>query len=313
MKLRFSRSSLNLIIFTCIILIGWASIDANTDKRHTESSREDELIALPALDKLQQQTWSSREGIRVIWQTRLDTDFLIRIRGQIPEQNSNDMVNNSLDSSVISWQQGYWQWDINIGEDFELGLAKLNQQIKDFPSALKGQPATILLQGPWSTDIARLSSARLIKSLELKPLTSLIAKSNNSIETHICPWQPVSAQYWLQDQLTNPHASRANIDTKQWWISEWPELAPINQQSLQVWKQTFAQQWQLNWQNPATQFDILADLAYYRLPQNYLLEGYWGINTLDVKQLENYLAKCLMSEQIEQLGSIPDGKKEKQQ
>jgi len=330
MKLRFSRSSLNLIIFTCIILIGWASIDANINKQHTEDSRKTEIIVLPALSELQQQTWSSREGVQVIWQTRLDTDLHIRIRGQEPKPSNTESTNtnNPLNSTVVSWQRDYWQWDINIGEDFELGLSKLSQQIKDFPTTLKGQPATIVLQGPWSSDIARLTSARLIKSLELKPLTSFAATTNatraaDSTEVRTCPWQPVSAQYWLQDQLANTHYSRANIDAKQWWLSKWPKFASINEQSLHTWKQTFVQQWQLNWQNPATQFDILADLAYYRLPQNYLLEGYWGINTLDVKQLEMYLSQCqvqepmlkpvLETEPAEHLGSIPHGEKEKQQ
>ncbi|MFT4763088.1 MAG: hypothetical protein ACI9OH_000172 [Oleispira sp.] len=315
MNLRFSRSSLNLIIFTCIILIGWASIDANVDKQRTEDSVNAEIIDLPALSELQQQSWSSHEGIQVIWQTRLDTDFQIRIRGQVPKKKSKVAANNSLDSGLISWQQDYWQWDINIGEDFELGLTKLSQQINEFPSSLKGQPATIILQGPWSADIARLSSARLIKSLELKPLISFAVATNKEHPIHTCPWQPVSAQYWLQDQIASTHQSQANIDTKQWLMHDWPDLAPLNEQSLHIWKQTFVQQWQLNWQNPATQFDILTDLAYYRLPQNYLLEGYWGINALDVKQLEQYLNQCQIqksiSESAEHLGSILHGEKEK--
>lgn len=324
MNLRFSRSSLNLIIFTCIILIGWASID----KQRSEDSLKAEVIGLPALSELQQQTWSSLEGIQVIWQTRLDTDFQIRIRGQLPEQESMKTTINShlIDSGFISWQQDHWQWDINMGDDFELGLKKLSQQINDFPSPLKGQPGTIILQGPWSADIARLISARIIKSLTLKPLNSFADSSKinrieiASAERYLCPWQPVSAQYWLQDQLSRTHQSRANIDAKEWLISPWPKLPPINEQSLRIWKQTFVQQWQLNWQNPATQFDILSDLAYYRLPQNYLLAGYWGINTLDVEQLNRYLSQCQIQESIlepvlesEHSGSITHGEKEKQQ
>jgi hypothetical protein len=299
MKLRFSRSSLNLIIFTCIILIGWASIDKNS----TEESSEFQPLDLPALSNLNQQSWSSHEGIQVVWQTRLDTDFQIRIRGQ----RKRDSANRNLESTFISWQQDYWQWDINMGEDFELGLSKLSQQIQHFPTQLKNQPAIIILQGPWSADIARLTSARIIKSLKLKPLEiSTISKAaptdaqinvQTSTAISACPWQPVSAQFWLQDQLSNAKQSRADITHKQWLVSSWPELAPINEPSLYIWKQTFVQQWQLNWLNPATQFDILTDLAYYRLPQNYLLEGYWGINALDVKQLENYLSQCQAAEQ----------------
>jgi hypothetical protein len=332
MNLRFSRSSLNLIIFTCIILIGWASIDANIDKQRSEDSLKTEVIDLPPLSELHQQTWSSLEGIQVIWQTRLDTDFRIRIRGQLPGQESIETTLNNrlIDSGFISWQQDHWQWDINMGEDLELGLKKLSQQINNFPPPLKGQPATIMLQGPWGADIARLISARLIKSLTLKPLNSFADSSKmnreelNKTESastaiYLCPWQPVSAQYWLQDQLSSAHQSRANIDTKQWLVSPWPKLPPINEQSLRTWKQTFVQQWQLNWQNPATQFDILSDLAYYRLPQNYLLAGYWGINTLDVEQLNRYLSQCQIQESIlepvlesEHSGSITHGEKEKQ-
>ncbi|MFT4776666.1 MAG: hypothetical protein ACI9B7_001039 [Oleispira sp.] len=316
MKLRFSRSSLNLIIFICIILIGWASIDANDKKKRTIDPLAAQTIDLAALSPLKQQTWSSHEGVEVIWQTRLDTDFQIRVRGQ----RNNGAVSQPFETFLISWQDDYWQWDINLGGDFELGLPKLSQLIHDFPTPLKGQPATIILQGPWSAGIARLTSARLIKSLELKPL-ALHTKTNTKMnltnraaaKIYSCPWQPVSAQYWLQDQLGNSQQSRPDILNKQWWVSPWPKLAPISEQSLRIWKQTFVQQWQLNWQSSATQFDMLADLAYYRLPQNYLLAGYWGINALDATQLETYLAQCLMSEQAEHLGSITHGEEKKQQ
>jgi hypothetical protein len=316
MKLRFSRSSLNLIIFICIILIGWASIEANDKKKRTIDPLAAQTIDLAELSPLKQQTWSSHEGVEVIWQTRLDTDFQIRVRGQ----RDNGAVSQPFETFLISWQDDYWQWDINLGGDFELGLPKLSQLIHDFPAPLKGQPATIILQGPWSAGIARLTSARLIKSLELKPL-ALHTKTNTKMnltnhaaaKIYSCPWQPVSAQYWLQDQLGNSQQSRPDILNKQWRVSPWPKLAPISEQSLRIWKQTFVQQWHLNWQIPATQFDMLADLAYYRLPQNYLLAGYWGINALDVTQLETYLAQCLMSEQAEHLGSITHGEEKKQQ
>jgi hypothetical protein len=316
MKLRFSRSSLNLIIFICIILIGWASIEANDKKKRTIDPLAAQTIDLAELSPLKQQTWSSHEGVEVIWQTRLDTDFQIRVRGQ----RDNGAVSQPFETFLISWQDDYWQWDINLGGDFELGLPKLSQLIHDFPAPLKSQPATIILQGPWSAGIARLTSARLIKSLELKPL-ALHTKTNTKMnltnhaaaKIYSCPWQPVSAQYWLQDQLGNSQQSRPDILNKQWRVSPWPKLAPISEQSLRIWKQTFVQQWHLNWQIPATQFDMLADLAYYRLPQNYLLAGYWGINALDVTQLETYLAQCLMSEQAEHLGSITHGEEKKQQ
>jgi len=307
MKLRFSRSSLNIIIFICIILIGWASIN----KSRTSDADNTRTIDLPALGELNEKVWTSHEGIQVTWQTRLDTDFQIRIRGQRQALDNSLPAISDVDSTLISWQEDYWQWDLNIGADFELGLSKLGQRINDFPASLKGQTAVIVLQGPWSADIARLTSASMIKSLELKPLelkplatlpikTAEAVKQTvkqTNISQHSCPWQPVSAQFWLQDQLSNANHSRADIYHKQWKISHWPTLAPINEDSLHVWKQTFVQQWQLNWQDPATQFDILADLAYYRLPQNYLLQGYWGINALDVKQLENYLSLCQVSEQ----------------
>ncbi len=299
MKLRFSRSSLNIIIFICIILVGWASIDKN----RTADANTIQTIDLLPLGELKDQVWTSHEGIKVVWQTRLDTDFQIRIRGHRQVHESSVPANNDVDSTLISWQDDYWQWDINMGTDFELGLSKLSQRINDFPPPLKGQPVVIILQGPWGADIARLTSARMIKSLGLKPLETSTkvaiqnTDSQTAISSHSCPWQPVSAQYWLQDQLSNANQSRADINKKQWKISHWPTLAPINENSLYAWKQTFVQQWQLNWQDPVTQFDILTDLAYYRLPQNYLLQGYWGINALDVEQLENYLSQCQAAEQ----------------
>jgi len=293
MNLRFSRSSLNIIIFICIILIGWASINKN----RTTDGDNDRTIDLPLLGELNEKIWTSHEGIQVTWQSRLDTDFQIRIRGQRQVLDSVLPTTGDIKSTLISWQGDYWQWDLNLGADFELGLSKLSQHINAFPASLKGQPAIIVLQGPWSADIARLTSASMIKSLELKPLELKSAVKQASTSQHSCPWQPVSAQFWLQDQLSNANQSRADINKKQWRVSHWPTLAPINEDSLYAWKQTFVQQWQLNWQDPATQFDILADLAYYRLPQNYLLQGYWGINALGVEQLENYLSQCQASEQ----------------
>jgi hypothetical protein len=301
MKLRFSRSSLNLIIFACIILIGWASIDKN-------HSPEQASITLPPLGELQVKTWSSHEDIRVVWHTRLDTPFNIRIRGDAHNLPSSKVEAISTSELAISWQADYWQWDIELGDDFELGLPHLSQQLNTFPSSLKNQPATIILQGPWSGGIARLTSARIINSLKLKPLSHANTRSANQ---YACPWQPVSAQFWLQDQLSSLNNSRADIDNKVWKLSHWPTLAAINEQSLQVWKHTFVQQWQLDWRNPVTQFDMLADLAYYRLPKNYLLQGYWGINALDVSQLEDYLAQCLASRQKIQVAQ--HGEKEKQQ
>ena len=291
MKLRFSRSSLNLIIFICIALIGWASIDKNNilDDLDSDSNHPDRILELPPLDPLNQQSWTSQEGIQVIWQSRLDTDFLIRLRG------ARITLIDPIDNNQLSWQPGYWQWDLNLGANFELGLNKLSQQIDDFPNTLKGQPTAIILQGPWSADIARLTSARIIKSLQLKSLQATAKHTSNtdgSEQFTTCPWQPVSAQFWLQDQLSNARLSHPDINSKHWLLADWPQLPPISPQSLHAWKQTFVQQWQLNWQNSATQFDMLADLAYYRLPENYLLQGYWGINALGIHQLDKYLAQC---------------------
>jgi hypothetical protein len=291
MNLRFSRSSLNLIIFTCIILIGWASINENrkidefiSGSATSSDSQPYPNIELAALDALHQQAWVSQEGIQVIWQSRLDTEFLVRVRGARTETRS------LIDNPHVSWQPGYWQWDINLGADFESGLNILSKQLAVFPQALKGQSGTIILQGPWSTTIARLSSAKIIKDLKLTALTDMKAES-----VFNCPWQPVSAQLWLQDQLMQPDLSQPNMAKKTWQIQQWPELSSIDATSLEDWKQTFVKQWQLNWQNSTTQFDMLADLAYYRLPENYLLQGYWGINALDTHQLEKYLAECQAS------------------
>lgn len=289
MNLRFSRTSLNLIIFTCIILIGWAGINKNRAEKEliTDDFLLQQTIDLPPLEALKQQSWSSQEGIQVVWQSRLDTHFLIRVRGYRDDQPE------SIDNHQISWQENYWQWDLDLGKDFELGLTKLNQSINQFPIHLKQQPATIILQGPWSADIARLTSARIINSLQLKPLTEITSTSQP--KTRLCPWQPVSAQFWLQDQLSNPQFSQADSQYKRWSVKSWPLLPPVDEQSLHTWKQTFVQQWQLKWQIPSTQFDIMSDLAYYRLPENYLLQGYWGINALDTQQLEKYLALCQAS------------------
>lgn len=287
MKLRFSRSSLNVIIFTCIILIGWASIDKKRDVDDSASPAHtaSRILELPQLEPLHQQSWTSQEGIHIIWQSRLDTDYLIRVRGR----RASDIA--AVNNHHISWQPDYWQWEINLGADFESGLQVFRQQVKDFPTALKGQAASIILQGPWSTGIARLTSARLIKDLHLKPLshTQQIASRKDRL---YCPWQPVSAQFWLQDQLLHRNQSQPNMATKTWQLQQLPKLSPITAAAIHSWKQVFIQQWQANWPKPQKQFDMLSDLAYYRLPANYLLQGYWQINELTPAALEHYLAQC---------------------
>lgn len=292
MKLRFSRTSLNLIIFTCIALIGWASIDKNSkvDDLNSETINVISPLELKNLESLNQQSWTSQEGIQVIWQSRLDTDFLIRVRGVKADKIP------LIDNHKISWQAAYWQWDINIGADFAMGLDAFGQQLNNFPAALKGQAGSIILQGPWSPEIARLISARIIKELDLKslnefkPANKFKAATNNNV--HHCPWQPVSAQFWLQDQLMHRGLSQPDIVSKTWRVEQLPNFSAITPASLYSWKQVFSQQWQASWAKPQKQFDMLSDLAYYRLPANYLLQSYWQINELTPAVLENYLAQC---------------------
>lgn len=288
MKLRFSRSTLNLIIFTCIILIGWASIDKNrqNDSLNSDSSlhQSNVEIELKPLDSLNLQAWTSQEGISVFWQSRLDTDFLIRVRAK----RANSLP--SIDNSHINWQPNYWQWEVNLGSDLDMGLQKLNDFLKNFPPALKKQSGSIILQGPWSASIARLTAARIIKDLELLELTAVASVQQNT--PYHCPWQPVAAQFWLQDQLAQPSLSQPSMANKSWGINQLPEFSDITASSLEPWKQVFIQQWQTDWIKPQKQFDMLSDLAYYRLPANYLLQGYWQVNELTPAVLEDYLAQC---------------------
>lgn len=297
MKLRFSRSSLNLIIFTCIILIGWASIDKNRPKDSINSDSSSERsyakIELKPLDSLNQQTWTSQEGVSVVWQSRLDTDFLIRVRAKRATSLPN--IDSNHTSSHINWLPNYWQWELNLGSDLEVGLKTLNRQLKSFPKALTNQSGSIILQGPWSASIARLTSARIIKDLRLNALPSIQVndpKDYQQSKTLHCPWQPVAAQFWLQDQLSEPSLSQPSMEKKTWLINRLPELSHITAASLEDWKQVFIQQWQADWIKPKKQFDMLSDLAYYRLPANYLLQGYWQINELTPTVLEDYLAQC---------------------
>ncbi len=285
MKLRFSRSSLNIIIFTCIILIGWASIDKNRKLTDQDNAAEAvTTIELLPLEPLKQQSWTSQEGVKVTWQSRLDTDFLIRVRATRPKLTS------SINNNQISWSASYFDWDINLGPDFESGLASFSQQLQRFPKELKGQAGVITLQGPWSGEIARLTSARIIKDLALKNQVSATQAIKSA--KHHCPWQPVSAQFWLRDQLANPELIQPNMANKSWQLKSLPTFSSISNVTLNHWKQTFIQQWQTNWLNPQIQFDMLTELAYYRLPTNYLLQGYWQINELTPAALEQYLSQC---------------------
>ena len=151
----------------------------------------------------------------------------------------------------------------------------------------RSQAATVVMQGPWSANIAQLTSARIIKDLAL----SALPNEQNSLAYH-CPWQPVAAQFWLQDQLLQANLSQPSMLQKVWQIDQLPNFSQITQSSLTAWKTTFISQWQSDWGNPQKQFDMLSDLAYYRLPANYLLQGYWQINELTPAVLEDYLAQC---------------------
>ena len=143
MKLRFSRSSLNLIIFTCIILIGWASIDANINKQHTEDSRKTEIIVLPALSELQQRAASDNNGLQqqaasmleqafqgfdIIgkWQTRLQEEASGWLNQQ--QLHAQDALQKNLSPLIDDKIQQQLATELNkaVSTQLETALAQQN-------------------------------------------------------------------------------------------------------------------------------------------------------------------------------------------
>ena len=290
----FSRSSLHIIILACIGVIAWISIHQGR-----EPAGEHEIdLELTPLSALHHQHWRSQEGVDVYWQSRLDSVYRLRLLGR----QSSDL-DGPLRPDEIGPSSGRWQWQLDLGAELKTGLVQLKQALAEH-GELTGRGALIILQGPWSAELARITAARVITDLKLRPLPigeRLRPVMKRDVQSWQCPWQPVSARYWLADQLSQ-YAQWVPLTLQRRWrlsvttadVEHWPQL-PQDEGSLGIWKRAFINRWQQSWDTPVRQFDMLTELAYYRLPNNYLSQGYWGINRLDLAELNDYLNACQSS------------------
>ena len=84
-----------------------------------------------------------------------------------------------------------------------------------------------------------------------------------------------------------------NVSTKSWDFSIVAQLPESpSAKNLNNWKQNYLSTTLAHYQDQGNQFDILSQLAYYRLPSSYLDQGYLRINELTTESLALYLSQC---------------------
>lgn len=286
--MRFSRSSLNAIILGCIAIIAWISIN-ETDKP------AEPLLDVPPLPTLQFSHWLSDEGILAAWQYT-NEDYRIRIQLQ---RHHNEQSHKTLPLQSYDWQLDN-PASASLSQDDALKQALV--WLQDSKQALvsnKNQYGAITIRGPWPDNLMRMLSARIIKELKLntndKHQSSGLAQSTQPsarLSNHQCPWQPVSAAIWLEQQLPLGQSAQPDVN-QQLWAFELPQLPAIpNATLLNQWKSNYLLQTRQRITNADIQFDILSRVAYYRLPPEYLDQAYSGINELTTASLAQYLSQC---------------------
>jgi len=286
--MRFSRSSLNAIMLGCIAIIAWISIN-EADKP------AEPLLDVPPLPALQFSHWLSDEGILSVWQYA-DDDYHLRIQLQ---RSGNEQSSKSLPPQSYDWRlSNNFEAPLTPDEVLKQALIWLQETKQSLP-ANEGQYGAINIRGPWPDTIMRILSARIIKELKLNTnnqyRSSALAQSTQSF-TRSCPWQPVSAAIWLEQQLPLGQSAQPDVNQQQ-WAFEFPKLPAIPDASiLNQWKSNYLQQTQQRTTNADIQFDILSRVAYYRLPSEYLDQAYSGINELTTDSLALYLSQCQSTE-----------------
>ena len=278
--MRFSRSSLNAIMLGCIAIIAWISIN-EADKP------AEPLLDVTQLPALQFSHWLSDEGILSVWQYA-DDDFHLRIQLQRPD---NGQSSKGLPPQSYDWRLSNKSAAPLTPDDVLKQALTWLEQTKQSLSANDGQYGAINIRGPWPDNIMRILSARIIKKLKLNTNNQYrsfaLAQS-----TRQCPWQPVSAAIWLEQQLPLGQSAQPDVNRQQWTF-ELPQLpATPDAGILNQWKSNYLQQTQQRTTNADIQFDILSRVAYYRLPPEYLDQAYSGINELTTDSLTLYLSQC---------------------
>lgn len=288
--MRFSRSSLNAIMLGCIAIIAWISIN-EADKP------AEPLLDVPQLPALQFSHWLSDEGILSVWQYA-DSDYHLRIQLQRPD---NGQSTKSLTPQSYDWRLNNDSAVPLTPDDVLKHALTWLEQTKQSVPANDGQYGTINIRGPWPDNIMRILSARIIKELKLNTQNQ-ISTIASSIQppahpaSRQCPWQPVSAAIWLEQQLPLGQNAQPDVNRQQWTF-EFPQLpATPDATILNQWKSNYLRQTQQRTTNADIQFDILSRVAYYRLPPEYLDQAYSGINELTTDSLALYLSQCQSTE-----------------
>lgn len=166
--MRFSRRSLNIIIFCCLGIISW--IHLGQSDIETEPL---EPLNLPPLGSQPWQSWQSREGLTSYWQQKSSEKGQVRI---------------ALSQRQINWTLPAQNWD-----------AALREQVSNAGLPAQTEASAILLHGPWSALEMQAISAYLIKHLALTQSNSQSRPSLGHCE-HNFP----AGSLWFRDHWSAP-------------------------------------------------------------------------------------------------------------
>lgn len=165
--MRFSRRTLNIIIFCCLGIISWIHL-GKTDPELEPL----EPLKLATLSEANWQNWLSQEGIPGYWQ-------------QISADQGN--VRILLADQQIDWHLPAQEWS-----------DELQQHIT---TAGKPKPDTIaiLIQGPWAEIEMQAIAAYLIKQLQLQKPESVAIPESQPALGH-CEQTYVAGSRWFRNQ-----------------------------------------------------------------------------------------------------------------
>lgn len=164
--MRFSRRTLNIIIFCCLGIISWIHL-GGTDPEIEPL----EPLNLPALNTSHWQSWQSREGVRSYHQQ------VSAEQGQLRLIMQDKQINWSLPAQ--DWSQA------------------LQQHLAEITTTQPLSAQTLLLQGPWSEQEMQLISAYLIDQMALS------ATGKPSMHLSQCEQRHPAGSLWFRQHWSS--------------------------------------------------------------------------------------------------------------
>lgn len=197
--MRFSRRTLNIIIFCCLGIISWIHL-GKTDPEQEPLER----LELATLAQTTWQSWLSQEGITGYWQQVSSDRGSVRIL---------------LADRQINWLLSANNWS----DELKLHISTLNSP--------KPDTTAILLQGPWAEIEMQAIAAYLIKQLQLQKPAS---EPENQSAFGYCEQTYIAGSRWFRDQwsASDPQLNRALPLRQQWQQFRIEQTRAMRQQWL---------------------------------------------------------------------------------